>query len=167
MDPVQVTMTFDVSRERVFELIADLGNRPAFCDHFQLDFRLERLGSSGVGAGARFRVEPPLFRTWMETVIDEVDPPYRLYERGQCGRWNRIPTFTVWELVEDAGETSRVSVAFWTEPSHALDSARERFGARRWHRRRWERALWRLRELAERGERPERLAVAGGAPLPT
>jgi uncharacterized protein YndB with AHSA1/START domain len=167
MDPVHVTMTIDVPRERVFALIADLANRPAFCDHFQREFRLERLGSSGVGAGARFRLDAPRFSTWMETVIEEVDPPYRLYERGHCGRWDRIPAFTVWELVEGAGETSEASVTFWTEPSHPLDIVRERIGAGRWYRRQWERALRRLRDLAEEGEAPERLDVAGGAALPT
>jgi hypothetical protein len=166
MDPVVATTTIDTPRERAFELIADLANRPAFCDHFQLDYRLQRLGSSGVGAGARFRVEAPRFGIWMETVIDQVDPPYRLYERGRCGRWDRVPAFTVWELVEGAGETSEVSLTFWTEPSRPLDVVRERLGARRWYRRQWERALRRLRELVERGERPERLSVAGGAELP-
>jgi uncharacterized protein YndB with AHSA1/START domain len=167
MGPIRATITIDLPRERVFELIADLANRPAFCDHFQHDFRLERLESSGVGAGARFRVDAPRFETWMETVIEEVDPPYRLYEQGHCGRWDRIPTFTVWELVEGAGETSEVSVTFWTEPSDPLDVVRERLGAGRWYRRQWDRALRRLRELAEGGERPRRLAVAGGAALPT
>jgi uncharacterized protein YndB with AHSA1/START domain len=94
MDPVRATITIDLPRERVFELISDLANRPAFCDHFQLHFRLQRLGSSGVGAGARFQVRAPRMGTWMETVIDELAPPYRLYERGHCGRWDRIPGAT-------------------------------------------------------------------------
>jgi uncharacterized protein YndB with AHSA1/START domain len=167
MDPIRAETTIDLPRERVFELIADLANRPAFCDHFQLDFRLERLQSRGVGAGARFRVEAPRFAIWMETVIDELDPPYRLYEQGRGGRWDRIPIFTVWELVAGGGERSEVAVTFWTEPTHPLDRARERLGARRWYRRQWEGALRRLRELAEAGAPLERVAVAGGAPQPT
>jgi uncharacterized protein YndB with AHSA1/START domain len=166
MDPVRATLTFDLPRDRVFELIADLAKRPAFCDHFQLDFRLEQLEASRVGAGARFRAEAPRFTTWIETVIEEVEPPYRLYERGHCGRWGRIPTVTVWELVAGAGETSEVSVTFWTEPTHPIDIVRERLGARRWYRRQWDRALRRLRDLAERGETPEPLAIAAGAHLP-
>jgi hypothetical protein len=167
MDPVRATITIDSPREPVFELIADLANRPAFCDHFQFDYRLERLASSGVGAAARFRVEAPRAAVWIESVIEGVDPPYRLYEAGHGGRWDRIPVFTVWELVEGPGERSEASVTFWTQPSHPLDVVREHLGAARWYRRQWERALRRLRELAEAGERPRPLAIAGGAPLYT
>jgi uncharacterized protein YndB with AHSA1/START domain len=162
MDPTRAETTIDRPREAVFELIADLADRPAFCDHFMLDYRLERIPSRGVAAAARFRVEAPRFETWMETVVEELDPPYRIYERGSCGRWNRIPAFTVWELVEGDGETSGVSVSFWTEPEHPLDRLREKLGAERWYRRQWERALRRLREIAEEGRAPKRVAVAGG-----
>ena len=85
----------DAPRERVFAFLCDLANRPAFTDHFIAEFRLERLESSGVGAAARMRIEGSL--KWMETVIDEVEPPYRIRERGAGGRWDRVPATTVWE----------------------------------------------------------------------
>lgn len=163
MRPIRRETTIDVPRERLFELLSDLANRPAFCDHFQRELRLERLQSTGVGAAARFRVEAPRAAVWMETVIEELEPPYRIYEGGHAGRLDRIPVFTVWELVEGAGETTEVAVSFWTQPSHPLDRLRERLGAQRWYRRQWERALRRLRELAELGEPLRRVGVAGGS----
>jgi uncharacterized protein YndB with AHSA1/START domain len=168
MGPITASTSVDAPRERVFEFLADLANRPAFTDHFMRDFRLELLESSGVGAAARFRVEAPLNTIWMETVIDETDPPHMISERGQGGRLDRIPMFTAWEVVRGPGAVTTVSVAFWTEPDHPLDRIRERLGAGRWYRRRWSRALQRMRTLleAERGS-TERVGTAGGNRHPT
>ena len=83
MGPITVKTTIDSPRERVYEILCDLANRPAFTDHFVADYRLQRLDSSGVGAAARFRVTEP--GLWMETVIDEVSPPHRVHEQGAGG----------------------------------------------------------------------------------
>lgn len=166
MGPVSANIAIDLPRERVFGFLSDLANRPAFTDHFIHDLRLERLASSGVGAAARFRVEPPMTRLWMETVIEEADPPYRIFERGRTGRYDRIPVSTVWELVGGPGARSEVRLSFWTEPSHPVDKLRERFGAERWYRRQWSRALERLKDVLESGREIERVAVAGGARIP-
>lgn len=166
MRPVHVSTPIDAPRERVFELIADLARRPAFCDHFQRDFRLERLASRGVGAAARFRLEAPRMPIWMESVVAESDEPHRVLERGRGGRWDRIPVTTVWELAAGPGRGCEVSLTFWTDPSHPLDVVRERLGAGRWYRRQWRRALRRLKELAE-SERPvEPVRVAGASRPP-
>ena len=98
MGPIRAEIEIDVPRERVFETIGDLAARPSFTDHFLSGFHLTRIDSSGVGAGARFRVEAPLRSVWMDTTIVELDEPHRIVERGQGGRVNRIPTHTVWEL---------------------------------------------------------------------
>lgn len=165
MGPISVKTLIDAPRERVFEFLCDLANRPAFTDHFIGEFRLERLQSSGVGAAARFRIDEP--GLWMETVIDEVSPPHRILERGQGGRLDRIPFLTSWELVEGPGPlTCEVTVRFWSEPSHLLDRLRERLGAERFYRRQWSIALSRLQELIESGRPAERVGVAGGARLP-
>src|SRR4051794_16470966 len=130
MGPISVSTTIDTPRERIFDFLCDLANRPAFTDHFIREFRLERLESYGVGAAARMRVRRP--RTWMETMIDEVSPPYRIRERGKGGRLDRIPMATLWELVEaPAGRTSEVTLTFWTEPRQRFDRLRERLGAER------------------------------------
>jgi uncharacterized protein YndB with AHSA1/START domain len=168
MGPIHAETTIDAPRERVFELLSDLANRPAFCDHFQQEFRLARLVSKGVGAAARFRVEAPRMAIWMETVIEELDPPHRIYERGRGGRFDRIPIVTVWELSAGARATStEARLTFWTEASNPLDRLRERLGARRWYGRQWRRSLGRLKELAEAGGPVEPVSVAGGSRLAT
>lgn len=166
MGPISAETTIDAPRERVWELVSDLARRPGFCDHFQQQFRLERIESRGVGAAARFQVDAPRMPQWMETVIEEQDPPHRLFERGRGGRLDRIPIFTVWELETGAGEETVARVTFWTEPGRPADRLREHLGSERWSRRQWSRALDRLKELAESGAAVEPVAVAGGDPLP-
>jgi hypothetical protein len=151
----------DLERAGAFEFLSDLATRQAFTDHFIEQLRLERLPSSGIGAAARFRTGPRRARMWMETVIEELEPPHRIYERGGGGRIDRIPIFTVWELIEAPGPTTEVRVTFWTEASHPVDRLKE-LGAGRWYRRRWARALRRLKELLESGRPVERVGVAGG-----
>ena len=164
MGPVSVSAPIDAPREEVFEFLSDLANRPAFTDHFLDEFRLERMESAGVGAAARMHLEDR--GMWVETVIEEIEAPYRILERGHGGRWDRVPITTSWELTEGpAPDGCEVTVRFVTEPSHPLDRIRE-LGAERWYRRQWSRALSRLREIVESGGRPGRLEVAGGAHLP-
>jgi uncharacterized protein YndB with AHSA1/START domain len=161
MRPVSDSVAIDVPREHAYEFLCDLANRPAFTDHFMREYRLERIEPAGVGAAARFRVRPLGARTWMETVIDEVEPPHRIIERGHCGRWDRIPVNTAWELTEGPGETSEVKLTFWTEPSTHIDRFKQALGARRWYRRRWARALRRLKDALESDRAVERVEVAG------
>jgi polyketide cyclase/dehydrase/lipid transport protein len=167
MDPISTTIAIDVPRERVFDLLTDLSLRPAFTDHFQHDYRLERLDPVGVGASARLRLGESA-RSWMDTVIDEVEPPHLIRERGSGGRANRIGVFTVWELAEGPSpDGCEVGATFWTEPSALFDKLREPFPSRRRLRRDWARALRRLRDLAESGRSAEPVAVAGAERLPT
>ncbi len=163
MGPIRAKTEIDVPRERVFAAIADLSARPSFTDHFLSDFHLTRIESTGVGAGARFRAQAPLRSIWMDTTIVELDEPYRIVERGQGGRVNRIPTNTAWELKEGPGSLTSVRVSFWTEPG-GLDRGLELISAGSiWQERGWREALRRLRDALE-GDAPggERIAVAGG-----
>ena len=165
MGPVSAEIEIDVPREEAFEAIADLARRPAFTDHFLTGFHLTRIESSGVGAGARFRVGPRRRSVWMDTTIDELDAPHRIVEHGRGGRANRIPATTVWELLEGPAGLTRVRVSHWTEPANPVDrAARGRSPARpRWQERRWHEALRRLRDLLESGGPPPgRVAVAAG-----
>jgi hypothetical protein len=164
MDPVSVSTPIDAPRAAVHDLLRDLANRPAFTDHFMSEFRLERMESSGVGAAARFQVVKP--KVWMETVIDEEDPPFRISESGRGGTLNRVPSFTVWEIVDGPATGSCVvTVTFWTEPANIFDRARERPGTERRFRRHWATALSRLKHLIEDGGPVERVGVAGGDAL--
>lgn len=164
MGPVAAEIEIDVPRERAFAAISDLARRASFTDHFLEDLRLTRLESSGVGAGARFRVSQPLRAVWEDSAIAAVDAPHRLVEHGRGGRGNRVPTTTAWEVVGGTGSLTRVKVAHWTEPSSPLDRALEAAsGAAFWRRRGWRDALRRLRDQLESERPPEPpLAVAGG-----
>jgi uncharacterized protein YndB with AHSA1/START domain len=164
MGPISAEAEIDVPRERVFETIGDLAQRPSFTDHFLADFHLTRIESSGVGAGARFRVEAPLRSVWMDTTIVELDQPYRIVERGQGGRVNRIRTNTVWELTEGPGSLTAVRMSHWTEPRNSLDRRLEVLTAASvWQERSWREALRRLRDGLESGAWDgERISVAGG-----
>jgi hypothetical protein len=165
MRTISARISIDAPRETVHAFLCDLANRPAIIDHFADEFRLQRLESSGVGAAARFRVRRP--RLWMETVIEEVEPPFRISEWGRAGRLGRIPTATVWELIESAAPgTCEATVTFWIEATHPVDRMREMLGAERRHRRNWTRALTRLRDVIENGRPVQRVQVAGADRLP-
>lgn len=169
MGPVSAEVEIDASRERIFETIGEMALRPSFMDHFVADFRLTRIDPSGIGAGARFRFALPLRGIWMDTAIAELEAPHKIVERGRGGRGNRIPSTTVWEVLEGSGSLTRIRVAFWTEPSHPLDRALDILGAASvWQERGWREALRRLRDLLEAGSPPQPgLAVAGGNPHAT
>lgn len=163
MGPVSAEATIDAPRGVIFDVVSDLALRPSFCDHFQEQFRLQRVESRGVGAAARLRLDAPRFPFWMETVVAQVDPPYLLVERGRGARIDRMPVGTAWELVESAGTMTDVTVSFWTEPGHPVDKVRDRLASAGWHERQWKRALGRLRELVESGAAIEPIRVAGAS----
>jgi uncharacterized protein YndB with AHSA1/START domain len=169
MEPVSAEIEIDVPRERVFEFVADLANRPSFTDHFVSGFHLTRIESTGVGAGARFRVEIPLSSCWEDTAIAELEQPHRVVEHGCGGRSNRVRSTTVWELTEGPGSLTRVRVSHWTESSHHLDRVKEALSAASFQQeRRWREALRRLRDGLESGAfAGGRVAVGGGNPHTT
>lgn len=169
MGPFGAEIEIDAPRERVFATIADLARRPSFTDHFLSGFHLTRIASSGIGAGARFRVASPLRSVWMDTTIAELEQPYKIVERGRGGRANRIPSITAWELTEGSGSLTRVRVSHWTEPSNPLDRALEVLAGNSISEQRgWREALRRLRDQLESGEAaPAPVAVAGGNPHAT
>jgi hypothetical protein len=164
LGPISLTISIDAPRERVIDFICDLGIRPSWTDHFASDYRLERIPATGVGAAARFRVDAPPGVKYMETVIAEVERPYRVVEHGRGGRLDHLPVRMVWELEE--GPTTNVRLTFWTLPPTMIDRLRE-VGRSRWWRRRWKRALVRMRDLIESGEPAPRVDVAGADRIPT
>lgn len=164
MGPVGAEIEIDVPRRRAFEAIADLALRPAFTDHFVADFHLTRIESKGVGAGARFRFAVGPRSVWTDAVIAELDEPHRIVEHGRCGRDNRIPSTTLWELTEGPGSLTKVRVSYWTEPSNPVDRGLELLTAASIpYERKWREAMRRLRDQLESGELgSRRVTIAGG-----
>lgn len=167
MEPVHQTIEIDAPREQVFEYLADLADRPGFTAPYQTEYRLERLRSCGVGAAARFTVKPG--SRWATTEIERLEPPHRITEKGRTGTHNRVPTVTVWELVESPGGLTRVTVTYFTRPRKPIDRLRESFRrAAHGHSRGLEESLRRLRGVLEDREAPRvRARVAGGNRHPT
>ncbi|MDQ2676226.1 MAG: SRPBCC family protein [Actinomycetota bacterium] len=159
MGPISAKAAIDVPRERVFELLMDLSARPSFTDHLMEDFHLLRIEPVGVGAGARFRIRDA---GWVDSVIEEADPPHRLVERGRGGYLNRIPNVIEWLLADAGPDGCEVQVTFWTEPERIADKVRDAKASERRLGKGLKKALERLRDVAESGEPPERIAVAGG-----
>lgn len=166
MRPVESRIVISAPRAEVFAFIADISNRVAWMDHFLDDFRLNRVNPVGVGAGAAFVVDSPLFPQRAEYQLVEADPPRYLRERGRIGRWGRTTGWTEWELSESYGSTE-LTVTVWTEPGIRWDAIKESWGARPWLRRQMAKSLRRLRKiLEEQPSRPlARVEVAGYEPL--
>ena len=164
MDPVTVSVVIDRPREQVFDYLQDIANHPEFTDHYLVDWRLTRIDSVGLGAGARFRVKAPGTRfSWADVTFVEVERPHRIVEVGRTGKANRVRTVGVYELAPGAAGTTRVQFTFETEPATFADRLLESLGARSWARRQNARALRRLRAILEHDEaRGRRVTVAGG-----
>jgi len=162
MEPFTVTTTIAKPREEVWEYLSDIANHPEFTDHYLVDWRLTRVQTRGAGAGARFRVKAPMNRfAWADLTFAEVQPPFRIVERGRGGKYNRIRMVGTYTLSPGPGGTTRVQYTFETEPSLLSDKLMETLGGRSWTRRKAARAMRRLRAILEDGrDRGNRATVA-------
>lgn len=158
MGPVSAKIVIDTPREEVFEILLDLSARPAFADHLMESYHLLRIEPVGRGAGARFKLSGS---GWVDSVIEEVDGPHRLVERGRGGYLNRVPNTTEWMLSETGGDGCEVQVTFMTEPEHPLDKLRDAKASERRLGRGLKKLLERLRDVAESDTPPQRMEVAG------
>lgn len=163
MDPITVSATISRPREEVFEYLADIANHPEFTDHYLVDWHLTRTDSYGRGAGARFRIKAPLARfAWGDMTFAELQPPYRIVERGRSGKYNRVRMLGTYTLTPGASGTTVVDYTFETEPVMPSDRLMELFGGRSWTRRQVAKAMRRLRRILEEDrDRGQRVTVAG------
>lgn len=163
----QVTVDVHISapRERVFDVVADLGARPAFTDHYLGDYRLARINPYGLGAAARFELRAPLAREYAELSIVEFDRPRRIVEDVRVGRRGRNRSLAVWEFLEEAGGLTHVELTTYSEPATLIDRLKE-IGAAGWVKRQTKLALERLRLIFEDPPEGElaRVTVAGYEP---
>ena len=166
MRPVEARIVISAPREDLFDFIADVGARPAWHDHYLKDFRLTRVKPVGVGAGAAFLIDAPLFPQRGEFQIVETQRPRLIVERGRIGRFGRTTGWVEWELSSEYGATE-VTMTAWSEPGIRWDAFKESLGVRGWLKRRQRGALRRLRMIfEERPDRPlARATIAGYEPL--
>jgi uncharacterized protein YndB with AHSA1/START domain len=163
VDAFTVSTTISRPREEVFEYLADIANHAEFTDHYLVDWHLTREDPYGKGAGARFRIRAPLSRfSWADFTFAEVQPPFRIVERGRGGKYNRIRMLGTYTLSPGPGGTTKVEYTLETLPVMLSDRLMETFGGRAWSRRQAAKALRRLRLILEEGRaRGNRATVAG------
>jgi uncharacterized protein YndB with AHSA1/START domain len=162
VEPFTVESTISRPREEVFEYLADIANHAEFTDHYLTDWHLTREDSYGAGAGARFRIKAPLSRfNWADMTFAEVQPPFRIVERGRGGKYNRIRMLGTYTLSPGSGGSTRVEYTLETVPALLSDRLMETFGGGAWTRRQTHKAMRRLREILEEGRgRGQRATVA-------
>jgi uncharacterized protein YndB with AHSA1/START domain len=161
VEPFTVTTTIAKPREQVYEYLADIANHPEFTDHYLVDWHLTRVDPYGLGAGARFRSKAPLNRfAWGDVTFAEMQPPFKIVERGRGGKYNRIRMVGTYTLSPGAGDTTRVQYTFETVPSQLSDKLLDLFGGRSWNKRNAAKAMRRLRSILEEGrDRGKRVTV--------
>jgi uncharacterized protein YndB with AHSA1/START domain len=164
VDPFTVESTISRPREEVFEYLADIANHPEFTDHYLVDWRLTREDSYGAGAGARFRMKAPLSRfSWADVSFSEVQPPFRIVERGRGGKYNRIKMLGTYTLSPGPGGSTRLEYTLETVPVMPSDRLMEALGGNAWMRRKTRKAMRRLQTILEEGrDRGKRATIAGG-----
>lgn len=163
MEPFTVETTISRPREEVFEYLADIANHPEFTDHYLVDWRLTREDSYGAGAGARFRMKAPLSRfAWADATFAEVQPPFRIVERGRGGKYNRIRMVGSYTLTPGPGNSTRLEYTLETVPVMPSDHLMEALGGSAWLKRKTRKAMRRLQAILEEGrDRGKRATVAG------
>ena len=162
MDPFTATATISKPREEVFEYLADIANHSEFTDHYLVDWHLTREDSYGEGAGARFRMKAPFNRfSWGDMSFAEVQPPFRIVERGRGGKYNRIRMLGTYTLSPGSGGSTRVEYTLETVPALLSDRLMEALGGGAWTRRQTRKSMRRLQTILEEGRgRGKRATVA-------
>jgi hypothetical protein len=167
MLPVRLNVHISAPREEIFDLIADLGVRVAWCDNYQSQFRLAYPDSTGDWAAARYLLRAPSWRQWVETSIAETDRPRKMVERTHAGRGGKTKGGIVWELETVGRGLTRVDLAIFSEAGTLREMVKEKLGFRRWVKRGARGSLERLRAIFEEPS-PAPLAratIAGFEPL--
>jgi uncharacterized protein YndB with AHSA1/START domain len=163
MLPVELHAHISAPREEIFDVISDLALRVAWCDNYQSEFRLAHPDAKGVGAGARYKLDAPMWNAWVETSVVEAARPRKLVERTKAGRAGRSQGGILWELEPVGSGLTRVDLTVWMEPGTLRERFKAKLGFRRWLKRGAKGSLERLRIIfEERPDRPLARATVGG-----
>jgi uncharacterized protein YndB with AHSA1/START domain len=164
VEPFTVSTNISKPREQVFEYLADIANHSEFSDHYRVDWHMTRQDTYGTGAGARFRVKAPLNRfAWADMTFSEIQPPFRIVERGRGGKYNRIRMLGTYTLSPAPGGATKVEYTLETIPDQLSDRLLEIVGGRSWNRRKAAKAMRRLRTILEENRgRGERASIEAG-----
>src|SRR3954453_15770898 len=163
MPSVELTAYISAPREKIYDVVADLGLRPAWADNYQSEFRLSNPKSYGEGAGARYLHAAPSWNQWVETTIGEAERPRTIVERTKAGRYGRSLGGISWDLEPAGSGLTRVQVSILCEAGTPRERFKEKLGFRRWMKRGTKASLERLRLIFEEyPDRPlARATVAG------
>jgi hypothetical protein len=92
----------------------------------------------------------------------EVQPPFRIVERGRGGKYNRTRMLGTYTLSPGPAGSTRVEYTLETVPALLSDRLMEALVSGRWTRRQTGKAIRRLRDILEEGRgRGRRATIAG------
>lgn len=146
MKPVVVSEVIDRPPGEVFAYLTTLRNRPAFTDHYLVEWSFSG-PQGGVGAKARTRVHTSVAKDWVDLTIVETTTPERIVEHATGAKGKRL-SVTTYALEPADGEGTRVALE--THDSKAPRSERVMHPVQRpWLRKVNRKALRRLKENLE------------------
>jgi uncharacterized protein YndB with AHSA1/START domain len=165
MREVNVSTVISAPREEVFDFVADLAARPAYTDHYMEDYRLARVQPVGLGAAARFRLNMPRSREYVELTVTKADRPRQIVEEMRLGRRGRVRAIAVYDFTRESPSVTRLELTTYSEPATMVDRLKET-GAAGWTRRQSRKSLERLRRIFEEPQKQplKRATIAGYEP---
>ena len=84
-------------------------------------------------------------------VIADMEPPFKILERGRGGKYNRIRMLGVYTLQPASGAAPASSTRSRPSPSQLSDKLMENLIVRSWTKRKASKAMRRLRAILEDG----------------
>lgn len=162
MRTARANITIDRPEEAVRGYLLDIGTRPEFASALFRDFRLTRIESQGVGAGARYRLHRKMRDRYAGTTITQSNAE-GILEEGSTGRGGRVKLAIEWQLTEQPGGSTRIDWLIETYPTNFADKIRE-FRMRGQTRRKMRTSLRKMRGILEEApgaQRGDRATVNG------